>query len=251
MMNDGNLFTDFLEKILEMSRWSYARKDQRYDYGYYTKTVKEKKKIFWIFSRSITKQISVPNNPESQEDMRADLLSDLVDFYGATLFPITSYTSTSRSGQSIESFVKKFVTYKMLWDFCDFIKLAEYIIFYPNSKDGNFYVEASDYRFKKYKEDDKKAINIKGTQNFDLRIGLEEVKDHLSNNTMHVIKLIIDRKENGKQVIICIDEISDDNIDCKDSMLLANLSDFICDACYGVFKDIINSIIEGSGVKLE
>lgn len=239
MMHDGNYFTDFFERLIEISRWDCAYEG---DIPLYKNIVK-KERVFLFFHKTVVETVNVLEN---KEDIKEKKISELINAY-SFLFPITSY---KRDG--IEAYIKAPITFKTLWDFCDFVKLAEYVIFYPNSSDGDLFVEASNYQFKKYKEDEVKIIHIKGNENFSLTITLEKVEEPYSSNVMHTIKLIIERKSsNCKEVIVCMDELSDDTIDRKDAILLENLSDFICEMCYNTFKDITNSIIAESGVKLE
>lgn len=241
MMHDGNYFTDFFDRLMEMSRWNSAYKGDAPLYG--SKDIVKKKRVFLFFHKTVVETVPILND---REDIKEKEISDLINNY-SFLFPITSYKK-----DGIEAYTKSPMKFKTLWDFCDFVKLAEYVIFYPNSSDGDLFVDASCYQFKKYKEDEVKSIHIKGNENFDLTIVLEQVEEPYSTNVMNTIKIVIERKSSGyKETIVCIDEICDDNIARRDAILLENLSDFICEMCYNVFKDITNSIIAESGVKLE
>lgn len=241
MMHDGNNFTDFFERLIEMSRWDCAYKGDAPLYR--NKDIVKKKRVFLFFHKTVVETVSVLDD---KEDIKGKKISDLIDTY-SFLFPITSYKKNG-----VEAFVKDYISFKTLWDFCDFVKLAEYVIFYPNAPEMDLFVDAPHYQFKKYKEDESKSIRIKGNENFDLTIILEKVEEPYSSNVMNTIKIVIERKSGGyRETIICMDEIHDDTIDRKDAILLENLSDFICEMCYNVFKDITNSIIAESGVKLE
>lgn len=122
-----------------------------------------------------------------------------------------------------------------LWQFCQFVRYAEKIIFFNNQPENILYVDSD------MKDINNRRFRIKNKNNTIIDISLEKIKDKINNDTLKVLKIKVERQF-GKKMVNTF-TIVNDNIkaeDYSDIYLIFNLQFFILKEMENVFDNIIN-----------
>lgn len=227
--------------------------DERIETGdfEYVDETEEVKKKFLFFTRTI----KVPSIKRKMKAVtKATAVENIINEY----LDLFEAGNTYYDGSTSVFKTKEPVSFDLLWGFCEFVKRAEYVIMYPNNKDNDVYVEASSILFNKESDPDEVRKIFIYTDTICIAVALERIDDHyVTKQIMDTIKIRVVRKYSAEANddaldIVCVDNLGyDDNISDIDNMHINSISNTIYDYCYNTFKNIVNTMIKDTGVKLE
>ena len=147
-----------------------------------------------------------------------------------------------RKGEDADYIEASTLSFLQLWDFCQFVRYAEKVLFFKNDKESPIYVDS------KLEDLDSRKFMVKSDNEVEIEVILE--KQAAPGQTLRIIKLNITRKYGkmmNNQYIIVNDNT--DKLDISDNVLIFNINLLIYKCVVNTYISIIEKFlknIEGS-----
>ena len=127
-------------------------------------------------------------------------------------------------------------SYRQLWEFCQFVRYAEKVIFYKNTLESDLYVDT------KIDAVDKREFLLNGDE-FKIYFHLESKKDNILDANYNIINIKVHR-EFGKKLIneytIINQEVNLNSL--GDTILINTINNILYDATLNTFNSIMKKL---------
>lgn len=130
------------------------------------------------------------------------------------------------------------MSFENLWQFCQFVKFAEKVYFYPNDSTNAFYVDTSLF------DAEKRVFSINDELgNYQILFKLEKQKEKVTDSELKIIRIVVNRnfgRKMSNEFIVVNAEVKFN--DESDSYLIANINNILKTRINTVFEDIIKLV---------
>jgi hypothetical protein len=130
------------------------------------------------------------------------------------------------------------MSFEDLWEFCQFVKFAEKVFFYPNDSTNAFYVDTSLF------DAEKRVFSINDELgNYQILFKLEKQKEKVTDSELKIIRIVVNRnfgRKMSNEFIVVNAEVKFN--DESDSYLIANINNILKTRINTVFEDIIKLV---------
>ena len=161
---------------------------------------------------------------EEPENKFKDILKEKVTWF------VTREFRPDRRGEDADYIRGYTLDFNQLWDFCQFVRYAEKVIFFENDIDNDIFVSSS------LSDIDTRKFIVKYNEKVNITLTLEK-QSGVNNETLRIIKLEVIRNYGKmlKNEYVIVDE-NIDRLDISDSILIMNINRII-------YKHVVNTYI--------
>lgn len=139
--------------------------------------------------------------------------------------------------------IDEFISFGSLWQFCQFVRYVEKVIFYKNDLDCGFYVDSELYDL------NERQFRVNKDSKVDIYFKLEKTKDKINNQEFKVITLNIKRMY-GKKMVNVFTIVNEDVklSDSSDLYLINTINGFLYEEMIDTLDIIIRNLLKIHGI---